>query len=239
MKRQNGSDWRAIVQMGVLFWVIAGILIASGLAVQAAQATPTPSVVYLYRGYLPLVLKDDGPSPTPTPLPWPTQSPVVTTLSYQPTPAATNDEIDLMARTLACETEIFFNERGIAYGTGPADAIAIVQVFKRRHEISGKSWEEVLREGSACWTDEALPDYLVSRRDLFCESPSMSFQECQLMLEIAVGAMYGWYEDLMPGATHFYDAEKMTTPPTWADERYYVGSIGPHKYYRIWPGPGD
>lgn len=59
MKRLSGSDLRAFVLWAVLFAAIIEILVGSGLAVVATQATPTPSV-----------LKDQTASPTST-IPYP------------------------------------------------------------------------------------------------------------------------------------------------------------------------
>lgn len=165
-------------------------------------------------------------------------------------------EIDLIARTLACESyydieEVFeCEEAWRSEGEEPGeldclvlledrshDAIAVAWVIRTLKELLGKSYTDVINEPGrfSCWPDGDLSEESRKKRDEFCEY--LPIEQCYWFLEVAIGVANGWLSNPMPGATHFfsrcYFEEHGLEPPSWTEDGVLVDCTKCHCFYKL------
>jgi len=128
-------------------------------------------------------------------------------------------DIEFLARTVACEA-----------GMEPLESqIAVAWVVKTRHELTGKSYVDVLfEEGQfTCWNLEPYSP-LAYVRDNYCEV--LDTEMCHQILKVAIDVVNGWLYNPCPGATHYYNPA-FVEEPAWVKGREPLCVIGAHRFY--------
>lgn len=132
----------------------------------------------------------------------------------------TQEELDLVVRTLACESPY-----------EPLSGIrAVAHVIKTRVETRNLSYEQVVKEPwqFSCWNSH-IPRRLIQLRDEPREA--LGTERYNALKWIAMGVMSGDLSDPFPGADLYY-SHCSIRPPFWVYQSEFLGRIGCHSFYK-------